>query len=91
MAKVRVVQTPGSYRILPPKKPSRTPGTPAKSPMQKTRKGGVGRPMLKKAQKARKPLRERPGYTEEDILEAVRLVQEEGYAIKAAARQRCLT
>ncbi len=79
---------PGLYRIPPPKKPSRMPGTPAKSPLQKTRKGNVGRPMLKKA---RKTLRKRAGYTEEDILEAVRLVQEEDYAIKDAARQRCLT
>jgi len=51
----------------------------------------VGRPTLKKARKPRKPVRERVGYTEEDILEAVRLVREEDYAIKAAARQRCLT
>ena len=91
MAKVRVVQTPGSYRLPPPKQASRKPATPAKSPLQKTKKGGVGRPTLKKARKPRKPVRERVGYTEEDILEAVRLVREEDYAIKAAARQRCLT
>ena len=67
MAKVRVVQKPGSYRIPPPKQASRKPATPAKSPLQKTKKGGVGRPTLKKARKPRKPLRERANYTEEDI------------------------
>jgi hypothetical protein len=51
----------------------------------------VGRPILKKTRKARKPIRERAGYTEEDILEAIRLVREEDYAIMAAARQRLLT
>ncbi len=60
MAKVRVVQTPGSYRIPPPKQASRKPATPAKSPLQKTKKGGVGRPTLKKALEAQEAL-EREG------------------------------
>ena len=74
VAKVNVVQTPGSYRIPPPKKTVSTPVTPGKSPLRRTKKAGPGRPMVKKSRKVRKPLKERAGYTEEDMAEAVRLV-----------------
>jgi hypothetical protein len=93
--KPRAVHTPGSYRlpakktvaVTPSKKtPSKTTPvktTPSKSPLHKTKK--VGRPIAKKPRKPRKKIVEREGYRPEDLLEAVRLVREEGMTIKGAA------
>lgn len=61
-----------------------TPGSSGKSRDGKRgRKKKVGRPMVKKPRRAFAPRRQ--GYLEADIVEAVRLVQEEEYSIKAAA------
>ncbi len=65
---------------------SKTTSTPSKSPLRKTKKVGPGRPLLKKPRKARKPLKEREGYTEADMMEAICLVREEEFSIKAASR-----
>jgi hypothetical protein len=81
--KINVVRTPGSYRVPVS---SKTTSTPSKSPLRKTKKVGPGRPLLKKPRKARKPVKERAGYTEADMMEAIRLVREEEFSIKAAAR-----
>lgn len=60
-----------------------TPGSkPPKDKVKKRRKSGAGRP----AKKVSRPFApRRVGYTEADMAEAVRLVKEEGYCIKAAA------
>lgn len=76
----RPVRTPGSYRVPG----GDGGGGSAKSPLNKTRKRG--RPIAKKTKaKPRKPVRERATYTEVDMVEAVRLVREDGYAKKTAA------
>ncbi len=73
-------QMPHSHRLSPKKvTPVRTTRTPAKS---------QGQPMLKKTVRPRNKLRMRASYTEEDMLEAIRLVHEEEYSITAAARHR---
>jgi len=81
-SKKMVVQTPGSYRVPPPT-PKTTPVRDGDGQLHKINKRG--RPMLKKARKPRKQLRERAAYTEEDMVEAVRLVKEEEYCVKRAA------
>jgi hypothetical protein len=95
--KPHAVATPGS-KPVPPKKKSSSGGssgggrggstgsTPAKSPLRQVKKAGRGRPILKKAKKARQPLRERSTYTETDMLEAIRLVTQLGYAVRTAAK-----
>jgi hypothetical protein len=78
----KAVRTPGSYRVGGGD--SSGAATPAKSPLNKTKKRG--RPIAKKAvRKARELVQERSKYTEADMLEAVRLVRVEGYAKKTAA------
>ncbi len=74
----RAVRTPGSYGD------SSGGGTPAKGPLNKARKRG--RPIAKKTRKPRRQVRERANYTEQDMLEALRLCQVEGFAKKTAAK-----
>jgi hypothetical protein len=94
------VCTPGSYR-LPPKQATpgkkgsskgketpavATPGTTTPTTTKTTPTKRIGRPVLKKnLRKPRKNILHRKNYTEEDLMEAVRLVKEEEMSIKAAA------
>lgn len=80
------VSTPGSYR-LPPKSttPAKHKTTPVKTASSKIKL--KGRPVAKKnVRKTRPKMQLRATYTEEDLLEAVRLVKDEGMSIKAAAK-----
>jgi hypothetical protein len=68
--------TPGSYRIL---------GTTGKSKERTPDKVKRGRPIMKKKRRLRKDIIHRLSYTEQDMKEAVRLVQEDGLTILMAA------
>jgi hypothetical protein len=73
MAKVKKVLTPGSYTMK---------GKDTSTPKGKRKK--TGRPAsLKKAKRAK--LKHREKYREQDMLEAIRLVQQEDYSISRAA------
>jgi transposase-like protein len=74
------VSTPGSYR-LPSNSTTPVKKTPVKNKKVK------GRPIAKKnIRKTRQKVQLRATYTEEDLLEAIRLVKEEDKSICAAAK-----
>jgi len=76
------VSTPGTYDLGTSGKSK----APAKSPLRKTGRGR-GRPSIgKRVKKPRTPVRERVGYTEQDMLEAIRLVREDEFSINAASK-----
>ncbi len=68
--------TPGSYRIL---------GTTGKSKERTPDKVKRGRPIMKKKRRLCKDIIHRLSYTEQDMKEAVCLVQEDGLTILMAA------
>jgi hypothetical protein len=74
--------TPSKAKTTPSK--AKTTPSKAKTILNKTRK--AGRPFAKKqGKKKREKIRHRSGYTEVDLMEAIRLCKEEDFSIKAAS------
>jgi DNA gyrase/topoisomerase IV subunit A len=85
----RKVLTPGSYKE-PDKAASAAKTTPKKgqtTPKKTARKTGRPSSAKKKGKKPARKIKHRAAYTEEDMKEAVRLVQEEGMSCKAACKE----